>query len=93
MEQGTTEEKRCETCGNRYAHCFEIVMEGESHFFDCFECAIHELAPSCATCGVMIMGHGMEADGVMFCCASCARAEGVTKLRDQANPVEQTSSP
>ena len=36
---------QCEVCGNDYDKPIEIVRNGESHFFDCFECAIHALAP------------------------------------------------
>ena len=60
----------CEVCGNQYDKVFQVVVDGISHTFDSFECAIHALAPTCAHCGVRIVGHGLEAaDGVMFCCA------------------------
>src|SRR5438034_1071911 len=43
--------------------------------FDSFECAIHAVAaPACEHCGCRIIGHGVEADGRMFCCANCAKA-------------------
>jgi hypothetical protein len=29
-------------------------------------------------------GHGIEKDGTIFCCADCAKQEGVTQLRDRA---------
>jgi hypothetical protein len=75
---------RCETCGNEYDKTFEIFMEGETHTFDSFECAIHRLAPTCAHCGCRIVGHGVEADGDMFCCSHCAQEIGVTGTRDRA---------
>ena len=31
----------CETCGNEYDKAFQVVMNGRSHTFDSFECAIH----------------------------------------------------
>lgn len=72
----------CEVCGNDYAKTFEVRMNGQPHTFDSFECAIHRLAPTCAHCGCRIVGHGMESGDSMFCCASCAAAEGAMGLRD-----------
>jgi len=74
----------CEVCHNDYDKSFEVVMAGKRHVFDCFECAIHALAPSCAHCGCRIVGHGLEKDERVFCCASCASREGVGELRDRA---------
>ena len=73
----------CERCGNDYDKSFEVVLGGESHTFDSFECAIHALAPTCSHCGCRIIGHGVEADGRMFCCAHCAEHEGVEGLQDR----------
>ena len=64
---------RCEKCGNDYAASFEVVMAGQNHVFDSFECAIAALAPCCAHCGCRIIGHGIEQNGKMFCCDHCAR--------------------
>jgi nitrite reductase/ring-hydroxylating ferredoxin subunit len=75
--------ERCEVCGNEYDKAFEVVMGGERHVFDSFECAIHALAPRCAHCGVKIAGHGVEADGTIYCCAHCAEQEGVSELQDR----------
>lgn len=72
----------CEVCGNEYELAFEVIAAGNRHVFDCFECAIHTLAPICENCGVKVIGHGIEADGVYYCCAHCARAEGVTGAVD-----------
>ncbi|MEX1142190.1 MAG: hypothetical protein WD993_09970 [Thermoleophilaceae bacterium] len=75
----------CEVCGNDYDKPIEVSVAGaESHSFDSFECAVHALAPTCTHCGCRIIGHGVEADGTMFCCASCARQAGAEKLRDRA---------
>jgi hypothetical protein len=74
---------QCEFCGNDYDKAFEVRMNGESHTFDSFECAIHTLAPTCERCGVRIVGHGMEAGGRYFCCDHCARHEGVDGLQDR----------
>jgi hypothetical protein len=73
----------CEVCGNDYDKAFEVRLGGSTHTFDSFECAIHVLAPTCAHCGCRIVGHGMESDGDIFCCAHCAGAEGVSELRDR----------
>ncbi len=75
---------RCEVCGNNYDKAFEIVMDGRSHIFDSFECAIHALAPVCAHCGCKIIGHGVEANGIFYCCAHCAEQQGVHELQDRA---------
>jgi hypothetical protein len=73
----------CEVCGNEYDKTLEIHFDGEVHTFDSFECAVHALAPRCVHCGCRILGHGVEADGEMFCCAHCARHSGVTAVRDR----------
>ncbi len=39
---------KCEVCGNDYDKSFEVMLAGQSHVFDSFECAIHALAPRCA---------------------------------------------
>lgn len=74
---------KCEVCGNNYDKAMEIIVDGESHHFDCFECAMHALAPKCDHCGVRIVGHGMEANGSFFCCAHCAHEEGVMAAVDR----------
>jgi hypothetical protein len=78
-------ERRCEVCGNLYDKAFRVVHLGSSHVFDCFECAIHALAPTCARCGCRILGHGMESDGAMYCCAHCAQGAGVSGVNDRAD--------
>ncbi len=57
---------QCEVCGNDYHLSFEVIAEGQTHTFDSFECAIHKLAPDCAHCGCKIIGHGIEAKGVVL---------------------------
>lgn len=73
----------CTRCGNRYDKSFDVVMDGETYTFDSFECAIAELAPECQSCGVRIIGHGLEADGTFYCCDHCAEQDGVEGLRDR----------
>ena len=74
---------QCEVCGNDYDKAFEIRRNHVSHFFDCFECAIHALAPTCQHCGCRIIGHGVEMSGRMFCCANYAEQEGVRGFTDR----------
>ncbi|MDX5969845.1 hypothetical protein SIM91_42440 [Rhodococcus opacus] len=47
-----------------------------SAIFDSFECAAQNMAPQCGHCGCRILGHGVEVDEQMYCCAHCARASG-----------------
>lgn len=74
----------CDHCGNDYDKAFQVTTQGRTHNFDSFECAIAKLAPVCEHCQVRIIGHGLEADGRMFCCAHCAGKAGVQVLRDRA---------
>lgn len=74
---------KCDNCGNDYHRAFTVTMEGNTHTFDSFECAIHQLAPRCTTCGTRIIGHGIEdVDGDLYCCAHCAEEDGVTEAVD-----------
>ena len=72
----------CEQCGNDYDNSFVVTMNGKSHTFDSFECAIAKLAPDCRQCGGKIIGHGVEAIGNVYCSAHCARADGVSDAVD-----------
>ena len=74
---------QCETCGNDYDKAFKVVLADVSHTFDSFECAVEALAPTCSHCGCRILGHGIEADGAMYCCAHCASQQGLRKVRDR----------
>ncbi|HLS58661.1 MAG TPA: hypothetical protein VK022_03445 [Paracoccaceae bacterium] len=73
----------CDTCGNSYDKTFEVRTEEATYTFDCFECAIHKLAPTCEICGVRIIGHGVEAGKRIFCCAHCAVRAGESGMRDR----------
>ena len=64
---------KCDRCGNDYDKAFQVTLGGKTQTFDSFECAIQALAPTCAQCGVRIIGHGVEEGGRMFCCAHCAQ--------------------
>jgi Rieske Fe-S protein len=74
----------CDVCGNEYDKALTIDAPGRgSGTFDSFECAIHALAPQCAHCGCRIIGHGVEAEGTMFCCAHYARESGQEGVADR----------
>jgi hypothetical protein len=73
---------RCEVCGNDYDKSFDVIIEGDTHTFDSFECAIHALAPKCAHCDCRVIGHGVEAGDAIYCCAHCAEMSGVVGAHD-----------
>ena len=75
---------RSETCGNDYDKAFTVTLAGKAHTYDSFECAIQALAPTCANCGCRVIGHGVESNGRIFCCAHCASKKGVEALKDRA---------
>lgn len=66
----------CEVCGNDYHNSIQIIKGDKKHTFDCFECAIHELAPKCQHCGCKVIGHGVEHGGSIYCCQHCAESSG-----------------
>ncbi len=76
---------KCETCGNDYKNTFRIITKDRAYEFDSFECAAHALAPTCEHCGCRVLGHGVQFDETIFCCAHCASAAGVTGLTDHTN--------
>jgi Rieske Fe-S protein len=85
---------RCDLCNKEYDKTFEVSRNGDTFTFDSFECAIHMLAPSCAHCGCQVIGHGVESEGIVYCCAHCAREMGESGLRDRADgPVEHDAGP
>src|SRR5207244_2990147 len=80
---------KCFVCGNNYDKSFTVTREAEKLDFDCFECAIHALAPTCSHCGCKVIGHGVEQDAKTFCCEHCARqgapAPAKVKVATQGN--------
>ena len=74
----------CDTCGNEYDRCMTVTMGNSTGTFDSFECAVHLMAPRCGHCDCRILGHGVEADGTVYCCANCARRAGHEVLTDRA---------
>ena len=73
----------CDVCGNDYDKSFEVLKAGKRYVFDSIECAAQAIAPTCDHCGCRILGHGIEADGIFFCCANCARNAGEKDARDR----------
>jgi hypothetical protein len=84
-ERAASTTRQCEVCGNQYDKSFQVIVDGISHTFDSFECAVHRLAPTCAHCGCRILGHGVEASGTFYCCSSCARESGVHGTKDRTH--------
>jgi hypothetical protein len=74
----------CDSCGNDYDKAFTITRGDQTKTFDSFECAINVMAPACPVCSTTIVGHGVEADGQIYCCAHCAERAGADALRDRA---------
>jgi len=79
----------CVQCGNVYDKAFEVVVGGSKLTFDCFECAIHKLAPTCAHCGCRIIGHGVETADAFYCCVHCAKQAGVAELKDRVGATSR----
>jgi hypothetical protein len=74
---------QCDVCGNDYDKAFRVTQGDRTMTFDSFECAIHAMAPKCAHCRCSIVGHGVEANGKIYCCAHCAKRQGVTGVSDR----------
>ena len=81
----------CEHCGNRYDKAFTIVMHGQSHVFDSFECAIHMLAPRCDHCQCRIIGHGVESRGTLLLLRALRRVDGRGRARRPDRPARLTA--
>lgn len=74
----------CDTCGNDYDKAFTVTWaDGRTATFDSVECAAVELAPMCEHCDCRILGHGIEADHAIYCCAHCAREAGNPDATDR----------
>jgi hypothetical protein len=74
----------CDTCGNDYDKAFTVSWgDGESATFDSIECAAAKVAPECGRCGIRVLGHGVEADEGIFCCAHCARKVSGADINDR----------
>ncbi len=82
----------CEVCSNDYDKTFQVIMYGRNHTFDSFECAIHALAPKCSHCECSVVGHGVETNGVIYCCAHCAKQEGKVSVKDRDDRLSWKSA-
>ncbi len=76
----------CEVCGNDYDKTFQVTLQGKTHTFDSFECAIHALAPTCKHCSTRIVGHGVEQGGT-----SSAAPTAPTARRRKVPPGSRTA--
>lgn len=74
---------KCDVCGNNYDKAFQVSGPRGSGTYDSFECAIHALAPVCAHCDCRVIGHGIETDDAIYCCAHCAKESGEQGARDR----------
>lgn len=74
---------KCDVCGNEYDKTFNVVKNNKTYTFDSFECAIHAVAPACNHCGCKVIGHGVEHNGMIFCCEHCA--EYMEGMKDQSD--------
>jgi hypothetical protein len=75
----------CDVCGNEYDKSFTVIQNRQHYTFDSFECAIQLLAPLCAHCECKIIGHGVETDTHVYCCAHCATSAGSKRLQDRSS--------
>ena len=83
---------QCDVCGNHYDKTMEIRLRGKTGTYDCFECAIYALAPSCAHCGCRVIGHGVEAKGKIFIRPDeSGPIELRMRAKDRAGNVGETS--
>lgn len=74
---------KCDVCGNDYDNAFTVTQGSRIGVFDSFECAIHAMAPRCAHCDCRVIGHGVEANGRIWCCAHCAEHDGARGIADR----------
>ena len=70
-----------------------ITVDGKTHTFDSFECAIHALAPTCAHCKCRVIGHGVEVSGHIFCCDSSPGRHATAHFHDSGHPLVRSAEP
>ena len=86
--------ERCDVCGNVYARVFRVILaDGSDGVFDCMECAIERVAPRCKHCSCRVIGHGVEAAGVIFCSNHCLRASTNDSLDESSMESFPASDP
>ena len=71
----------CEVCGNEYDRTMEIIVGGERHVFDSFECAIHAIAPRWSTVSAASSATASSPAMPLYCGAHCAHESGVAAAR------------
>ena len=75
---------KCDVCGNDYDKPILVTQSSKAMTFDSFECAIEAMAPRYAHCGCRVIGHGVETQNQIYCCAHCAKQSGIVGLKDRA---------
>jgi hypothetical protein len=73
----------CDTFGNHYDKTFTVTWGDRTATFDSIECAAAQVAPECGHCGCRILGHGVESEDAIFCCANCARSASNADINDR----------
>lgn len=58
---------KCEICGSTCAEPIAVRFNDVTHTFDSLECAIVGLAPRCANCGELVVSHGVNRNGQLYC--------------------------
>jgi hypothetical protein len=79
----------CEVCGMDGEGCFEILLGGERHIFDSFECAMRAMTPICAFCGCQVVGHGVQDRNSFYCSYLCANLHTVREYETRVLLREQ----
>ncbi len=76
---------KCDCCGDEVSEggVLKVEYAGKVGEFCCVQCAIHGMTPpTCAMCGVTILGHTVEKEGKIYCCSHCAGEMGGTEAHD-----------
>jgi hypothetical protein len=66
---------RCVNCGVNIEKDYILFINGAEFTFDSFECAVNFVAPRCSCCNTIIMGHGVQTGGEIYCTPTCAHSE------------------
>lgn len=77
----------CEFCGNHAQETFQITIHDRIHEFDCFQCAIQALAPTCSSCSCRILGQGVRDGGLFYCGPHCLKMAGQRLYTEEFNPM------
>lgn len=77
----------CETCGNHHHDTFTVLIHNQTHEFDCLQCAIQVVAPTCTSCSCRILGQVIEENGLYYCGSHCLRIAGQRLYTEELNPM------